>query len=79
MAAIVEQSREKDAESEPPQLSDYAQAALREFYAEREARQQELESRLAAGDSLGAVEVEEDWVRINKVIAECTLQYSTEC
>lgn len=65
MAEIARVPREKDAESdeELPQLSDYAQAALQEFYAEQEARQQQLECRLAAGESLGETAVVEDWVR----------------
>ena len=61
MAALVEASGDRDAESddELPQLSEYARAALQEFYAEQESREQELQSRLAEG---AAATVAENWV-----------------
>ena len=52
---------ESGSEDEPPQLSEYALAALQQFYQEEEAREQELQSRLAEG-SARHVHLEEDWV-----------------
>lgn len=66
MSAIDKDSgvRESESEDELPQLSEYAQAALQEFYQEQTAREQELQCQQELGDAHGHLRVQEDWVSV---------------
>ena len=67
MATIAEGSAERGPESddELPQLSEYAQTALREFYEEQETRDRELQSRLTEGGAGEQILVQENWVCVH--------------
>ena len=50
-------------DDEPPQLSEYALAALQEFYTEQEERERQFQAGVVEGDG-GGVAIDEDWVGV---------------
>lgn len=60
--SAIDKDSESESEDELPQLSEYAQAALQEFYQEQTAREQELQCQQELGNAHGHLRVQEDWV-----------------